>query len=128
VHRYGIDLGLNRVTAFQIWINFAHRIGALFVTAAVISLCVTILRRMRGQVFLAHPAIILLLLLATQLTLGILTVLLRKPADIASAHVAVGSLTLMTGWVILFRTAAVATSSRATVSPQPAAQYSLINA
>jgi cytochrome c oxidase assembly protein subunit 15 len=128
VHRYGTDLGLNRVTAFQIWINFAHRVGALAVTAAVVSLCVTILRRLRGQNFLNRPAMILLVLLATQLTLGMLTVLLRKPADIASAHVAVGSLTLMTGWVILLRTAVVAASSRSAVSPGPTAQYSLVNA
>lgn len=128
VHRYGTALGLNRVTAFQIWINFAHRVGAVCVTAAVIALCVTIRRHLRGQKFLTRPAMILLMLLATQLTLGILTVLLRKPADIASAHVAVGSLTLMTAWVILLRTAVVAATSRAAVSPQPAAQYSLANA
>jgi heme A synthase len=35
--------------------------------------------------------------------LGILTVLLRKPADIASAHVAVGSLLLVTTCVIAVR-------------------------
>jgi heme A synthase len=36
-------------------------------------------------------------------TLGILTVLWRKPADIASMHVAVGALTLMTTFVVLVR-------------------------
>ena len=128
VHRYGLDLGLNRVTAFQIWINFAHRIGAVLVTAAVVSLCVTILLRLRGQKFLARPAVILLVLLATQITLGILTVLLRKPADIASAHVAVGSLVLMTAWVMLVRTAALRAWARAEVSHGAAAQYSLANA
>jgi heme A synthase len=42
-------------------------------------------------------------LLILQVTLGILTVLLRKPADIASAHVAVGSLLLVTVWVTAMR-------------------------
>ena len=42
-------------------------------------------------------------LLLIQVTLGILTVLLRKPADIASAHVAVGALLLVTIWVIAMR-------------------------
>jgi cytochrome c oxidase assembly protein subunit 15 len=128
VHRFGLDLGLNRVTTFQIWINFAHRIGAVCVTAVVVSLCVSILLHLRGQKFLVRPAVILLLLLAAQITLGILTVLLRKPADIASAHVAVGSLVLMTAWVMLVRTAAVRAPARSDVSPKAAAQYSLANA
>jgi heme A synthase len=42
-------------------------------------------------------------LLFTQLTLGVLTVLLRKPADIASAHVAVGALVLVTTFVLAVR-------------------------
>jgi len=35
--------------------------------------------------------------------LGILTVLLRKPADIASLHVAVGALLLAMNWIIALR-------------------------
>jgi cytochrome c oxidase assembly protein subunit 15 len=128
VHRYGLDLGLNRVTAFQIWINFAHRIGAVCVTAAVIALCATILRRLGDQKVLVRPAITLLVLLAVQITLGILTVLLRKPADIASAHVAVGSLVLVTAWVMLVRIAVLRASPRPQVSLAPSAQYSLANA
>jgi hypothetical protein len=46
---------------------------------------------------------LLLVLLATQITLGIVTVLLRKPADVASAHVAVGALVLVTAFVTLLR-------------------------
>ena len=52
---------------------------------------------------LIRPAWLLLGLLLTQLTLGALTVLLRKPADVASAHVAVGALTLMTTFVLAVR-------------------------
>jgi heme A synthase len=44
--------------------------------------------------------------------LGILTVLERKPADIASLHVAVGSLVLMTSCVILVRECAVLRASQ----------------
>ena len=40
------------------------------------------------------------MLLLNQITLGVLTVLLRKPADIASMHVAVGALSLLTAFVI----------------------------
>jgi heme A synthase len=49
----------------------------------------------------------LLTLIPVQLTLGILTVLLRKPADIASLHVAVGSLVLVTCWITVVRSSAL---------------------
>ena len=47
--------------------------------------------------------LLLLGLLAAQVTLGVLTVLLKKPADVASAHVAVGALLLLTTFVLLVR-------------------------
>ena len=44
-------------------------------------------------------------LIAAQLTLGVCTVLYRKPADVASAHVAVGALVLVTAFVTAARAA-----------------------
>ncbi|MGA3066502.1 MAG: COX15/CtaA family protein [Tepidisphaeraceae bacterium] len=107
IHRFGTDLNLNRVTLFQIWIHFAHRIGAILASVAVVCLSISILRRLRNQVALARPAWILLALIPVQVILGILTVLLRKPADIASLHVAVGSLVLMTCWITVIRSLAL---------------------
>ena len=43
IHQFGTGLGLNRVTLFQIWIHFAHRIGATLVTISVIALAAMIL-------------------------------------------------------------------------------------
>jgi heme A synthase len=60
------------------------------------------------------PAVLAGALLLIQLTLGILTVWLGKPADVASAHVAVGALTLVTTFALAVRAArlgAVATAS-----------------
>jgi cytochrome c oxidase assembly protein subunit 15 len=107
IHRFGVGLGLNRVTLFQIWIHFAHRVGAVFVSAAVIVLAGMILFRLRRERVFSGLGYLALLLLATQVTLGILTVLLRKPADVASAHVAVGALLLVTNFVILVRAVGV---------------------
>jgi heme a synthase len=107
IHRFGVDLGLNRVTLFQIWIHFAHRVGALLVTCTTVWLSLSILRRLRNQPSLSRPAWMLLTLIPVQLTLGILTVLLRKPADIASLHVAVGSLVLVTCWITVVRSSAL---------------------
>ena len=98
------NLNLEPVTLTQIWLHFSHRIGACLVTTAVLALVATILIRHRGDRDLLLPAWILSALLIVQLGLGILTVYLRKPADIASAHVAVGALVLVSAFVIAVRT------------------------
>ena len=92
----------NQSTLGQVWLAFGHRIGALLVTLFVVTLAVVALRKHRRP-GLAGVAWMLLVLLLTQLTLGVLTVLLRKPADIASAHVAVGALVLVTTFVLAVR-------------------------
>lgn len=118
IAQYGVNLGLNRVTLFQIWIHFAHRVGAICVTLSVITLASLIFSRLRGRRELIRPVSILLALIAVQVTLGILTVLLRKPADIATAHVAVGALVLVTIWIIAMR-AWDLTRERAVVAEEP---------
>ncbi len=62
-----------------------------------------VLRLNRGRPGLLAPGVVLVALLLTQLTLGILTVLLRKPADVASTHVAVGALVLVTTFALASR-------------------------
>lgn len=90
------------VTLSQIWIHLAHRAGAVGVTVLLTLLIVRVLRKHRERGLLV-PAAFLIVFLIAQLTLGILTVLLRKPADVASAHVAIGALTLMTAFVLTVR-------------------------
>jgi cytochrome c oxidase assembly protein subunit 15 len=107
IHRFGVGLGLNRVTLFQIWIHFAHRVVACIVTGIVFWLAIYTLRKLPKQSPLTRPAWWLIVLIPTQITLGILTVLLRKPADIASLHVAIGSLVLMICWITVIRVTAI---------------------
>jgi cytochrome c oxidase assembly protein subunit 15 len=96
---------LDPVTLGQIWLHFGHRIGAILVTIMVLTLAAVVIRRYRTQPKLLVPAVLLIALLLAQLTLGVLTVLLRKPADVASAHVAVGALVLVTSFVLTARAA-----------------------
>jgi cytochrome c oxidase assembly protein subunit 15 len=96
-------MNLERVTLTQVWMHFSHRIGAIIVSLAAIGLAVRVLLRHREQRGLVVPAITLLVLLAAQVTLGVCTVIYRKPADLASAHVAVGALLLLTTFVLLVR-------------------------
>jgi cytochrome c oxidase assembly protein subunit 15 len=96
---------LPSVTLTQLWLHFGHRIGAVVVTTLVLALSALVVFRFRNRRALVLPAVILVLLLAAQIALGVLTVLLRKPADIASAHVAVGALVLFTAFVLTTRAA-----------------------
>ncbi|HEX4124565.1 MAG TPA: COX15/CtaA family protein [Tepidisphaeraceae bacterium] len=95
----------DRVTLAQIWLHFGHRLGALAVTIAITSLVWLALRgrnkfRLQGVRGLAT---LLAGLLVLQITLGVLTVLMRKPFEIASAHVATGALVLLTTFVLTAR-------------------------
>ncbi len=96
-------LNLPRVTATQIWLHMGHRIGAVVVTLAILAAVAITLVNHRRERELIRPAMLLVALLLVQITLGVLTVLWRKPADIASAHVAVGALTLVTMFVLTIR-------------------------
>jgi len=98
-HYRAWELNLDPVTREQIWLAYAHRIGAMIVSFLLIVFIYGVLRHHRDGP-LRPLAIILAGLLAAQLTLGVLTVIFRKPADIASAHVAVGALVLVTTWAM----------------------------
>ena len=107
------------VTMSQVWLAFGHRLGAIVVTVAVIWLSVRVLRRHRLP-GMKWPAWLLIALLTAQLALGALTVLLKKPADIASAHVAVGALVLATTFLIAARAMRLyARSARVSPADQP---------
>src|SRR5258706_448726 len=97
------QLDLPPVTASQIRLHMGHRIGAVVVALLVLSVSALVFLHHRTQRALLIPASILLVLIVLQITLGILTVLKRKPADIASAHVAVGALTLVTMFILTVR-------------------------
>ena len=111
------DAGLPGVSLAQIWLHFGHRIGALLVTVAAIALVARIVRWRRTELKIA--AGVLSALLLTQVTLGVLTVLWRKPADVASLHVAVGALVLVTSFVMTVRAARVNYLSRRSFVPAP---------
>lgn len=89
--------GLSDVTVFQIWLQMAHRFGALLVTILVL-LTVTRLWRSAPEVsVLRKLSVLWVVLLLAQVTLGAWTIWSNKAADIATAHVAVGAAMLSLG-------------------------------
>jgi len=77
-------------------VNFAHRCGAVAVTAIVLWTVARTLREYRDEPSLRHPALGLLVLLALQIGLGAATVLSRRAVVPTTSHVAVGAAVLAT--------------------------------
>ena len=83
--------GENPITAAQIGLQMAHRAGAVLILCAV-SVCAW---RARG--IFRRPALLWLALILVQATLGAFTIWKNKAADLATLHVVVGALSLVTG-------------------------------
>ncbi len=94
-------MALNPITAFQIHLQMAHRVGALLAALCVVMVW-RVARTGLGEVVLAQRlALAWVILVMVQFSLGVFTVWSSKSADIATAHVAVGALTLGTGCLFL---------------------------
>lgn len=103
-------LHLPAVSLYQLWSHFLHRVGAVVVTILAVLLSVIIVRRHRRPSGLYLPAVSLLGLIVVQVTLGVLTIYFGqrdglKPYEIASFHVLVGAMVLVTTVLIFVRAA-----------------------
>jgi cytochrome c oxidase assembly protein subunit 15 len=87
----------------RIAVHFAHRLGALLVLLGIVATAAHIWHHHRRQRALVRPAILILGLVALQITLGGLTVLSQRNVWINSAHVVCGALVLTTSLVISLR-------------------------
>ena len=85
-------------------VHFAHRLGAVIVSAFVVTTVSLVLARRPQRRDLTRPALILVALVAIQVTLGALTVVSRRDPWINSFHVVCGALVLATSLVITLRT------------------------
>jgi cytochrome c oxidase assembly protein subunit 15 len=84
---------MHPITSFQIGLQMVHRIVAVLITAAVVWCFV----RTRAGTPLRRWAAVWLGLILVQVALGAWTIWSNKAADVATAHVVVGALSLVTG-------------------------------
>jgi len=87
----------------KIAIHFSHRAGAAVVMLLIAATSGHVFYHHRRSRELARPAILLLMLVALQVTLGALTVLSQKQFIINSLHVVNGALVLVTSLVLTLR-------------------------
>jgi cytochrome c oxidase assembly protein subunit 15 len=84
---------LSDITAFHIWLQMAHRAGAVIVAIGVTAtLSIAIRRGHELPVALTRACALWFCLVCTQLLLGAWTIWSNKAADVATAHVAVGAM------------------------------------
>jgi cytochrome c oxidase assembly protein subunit 15 len=91
------------ITAFQIELQMVHRVMAL-VISILTAVCASLAwKRLGGKDSLAKLAVFWLALIFVQVALGAATIWTNKAADVATAHVMVGALSLVTGalWCLI---------------------------
>jgi cytochrome c oxidase assembly protein subunit 15 len=101
-------------------IHFAHRVGALAVTVLVIATAAHVFYHHRSRRELTRSSLLLLVLLAIQITLGALTVLTGKHHIINSFHVVTGAMVLGTSLVLTLRTYRPQLTNAGSASRNPA--------
>jgi cytochrome c oxidase assembly protein subunit 15 len=106
----------NAITSLQIGLQMAHRIVAVLILLAVAWLAGAARRRAGGQSVLGKLSVVWLALILVQATLGAATIWTNKAADLATAHVAVGALSLMNGVVLALMAARLANRAPATAT------------
>ena len=94
---------VNPITAFQVIFQMVHRIVALVIFAGVAAAVGLSVKRLGKKDSLTKLAIFWLALIILQIALGIATIWTNKAADVATTHVLVGALSLVTGalWCII---------------------------
>lgn len=95
----GETTAANPITAFQIGLQMTHRIMAMVILLAVAWVVGLSRRRLAGTP-LSKGAVLWMALIFAQAILGALTIWTNKAADVATAHVVLGALSLVTGVVL----------------------------
>jgi cytochrome c oxidase assembly protein subunit 15 len=94
---------VNPITAFQVVLQMLHRIAAFLILAGVAAAAGLAVKRLGQKDSLTKLAFLWLGLIIFQVVLGVATIWTKKAADVATAHVLVGALSLVTGalWCII---------------------------
>ncbi len=88
---------------FAVAIHFAHRVGGVVVTIAVIAFCVNIWRSRETRKALGFSATTLAVLLIAQIYLGALTIWTVRNPHSATFHMLNGAFILAVCWMMTFR-------------------------
>jgi cytochrome c oxidase assembly protein subunit 15 len=99
------------LTSNKVIIHFAHRVGAVIVAMMIVWTFIRSARSYSNHSLLFRPALVMLALVAIQLTLGALTVWTGKAVLPTTAHVLTGALILGTSFLLTLRAYAMVAES-----------------
>lgn len=88
---------------FAIGIHFAHRVGAVIVTVAIIAFCVRVWKDSASRKALGKSAIGLVALLLIQVALGALVIWKVRNEHVTTLHMLNGAFTLALCWSMTYR-------------------------
>ena len=88
---------LSEVTAFEIWLQMAHRFLASIIAVAIISFSVRVWSVAEAPAALKRLSVLWVALVISQIALGGWVIWSNKAADVATAHVALGAAMLSFG-------------------------------
>ena len=91
--------GENPITAAHVIVHMLHRITAVAVFAAIIGCAVAAWRNTAASSVLRKISVIWVAVVLIQVVLGVLTIWSQRKVDVTTAHVAVGAITFMIGWM-----------------------------
>jgi cytochrome c oxidase assembly protein subunit 15 len=89
--------------SLAIAVNFAHRCGAVVVSILVLWTIARVFTSYRDRPALTHPALLLLALLLTQVSLGAMTIWSGRAVLPTTTHVAIGAAVLATSLALTIR-------------------------
>jgi cytochrome c oxidase assembly protein subunit 15 len=90
-------------TSNKVIIHFAHRVGAVIVSAMIVWTFSRIARAYSHQRLLFRPALVMMVLVVVQVTLGAVTVWTSKAVTPTTVHVLTGALVLGTSFLLTLR-------------------------
>lgn len=93
--------GEQAITAAHIAVHMLHRVTAFAVLFAVIGSAVVVWRNTSRGSLLRKTSALWVAIVLVQVVLGILTILSQRKVDVTTAHVAVGAVTFLVGWLLV---------------------------
>ncbi len=90
------------VWSWPVAVNFAHRLGACFVTIALIGLAVSVFRNPAARKQLGSWMALVIIALLAQLFLGSEVIMTNKNPNVATLHLLGGAFLLASTWLLTF--------------------------
>ncbi len=93
--------GEQAITAGHVVVHMLHRMTACAVLFAIIGCAVVAWRNTPRGSLLRKASALWVAIVLVQVVLGILTILSQRKVDVTTAHVAVGAVTFLVGWLLV---------------------------